>query len=207
VQSAARNPGYKMSLITAECSVSHFLSPGDQFTDLVHGCRILQSMHAILLQSLGDCTTGQIGEVARQPGDLLNSESIGLGRIRGFCIHLYQQSKFRILLFFRLGTCIILWELGCHCGVCEYYCFLECDAMQFGPRKQQLLLSCITFEVLSAVVVKSTIFCNIILRLWRWRRHVPPERPLTFNGLHDVLSQKIELISILFTVISISLFL
>jgi hypothetical protein len=32
-----------------------------------------------------------------------------------------------------------------------------------------------------------------ILRFWRWRPHVPPKRPLTFIGLHSVISQKIEL--------------
>jgi hypothetical protein len=29
--------------------------------------------------------------------------------------------------------------------------------------------------------------------LWRCKRHVPPKRPLTFNGLQGVMSQKIEL--------------
>jgi hypothetical protein len=31
------------------------------------------------------------------------------------------------------------------------------------------------------------------LRPWRWRRHVPRKRWLTFNGLHGVISQKTEL--------------
>jgi hypothetical protein len=31
-----------------------------------------------------------------------------------------------------------------------------------------------------------------ILRSWRWGRHVSSKRPLTFNGLHGVVSQKIE---------------
>jgi nitrate reductase gamma subunit len=30
-------------------------------------------------------------------------------------------------------------------------------------------------------------------RPWRWRRHVPPKRRLTFNGLRGVISQKVEL--------------
>jgi hypothetical protein len=30
-----------------------------------------------------------------------------------------------------------------------------------------------------------------ILQSWRWRRHVPPKRLLTFNGLHAVVSQQI----------------
>jgi hypothetical protein len=33
----------------------------------------------------------------------------------------------------------------------------------------------------------------LIFRYWRWRRHVPPKRRLTFNGLHSVISQKVEL--------------
>jgi hypothetical protein len=36
--------------------------------------------------------------------------------------------------------------------------------VQFGPRKQQLLVSCIAFEVLTAVVVMSTIFRDITPR-------------------------------------------
>jgi hypothetical protein len=36
-------------------------------------------------------------------------------------------------------------------------------------------------------------FACLILRPWRWRWHVPPKRRLTFNGLHGVISQKIEL--------------
>jgi hypothetical protein len=35
----------------------------------------------------------------------------------------------------------------------------------------------------------------LILRPWRWRRHVPPKRLLTFNRLHGVVSQRIELFS------------
>jgi hypothetical protein len=30
-------------------------------------------------------------------------------------------------------------------------------------------------------------------RAWRWRRCVPPQRRLTFNGLQDVIYQKIVL--------------
>jgi hypothetical protein len=28
---------------------------------------------------------------------------------------------------------------------------------------------------------------------WRWRRHIPPKRRLTFNGLHGVIFKKIQL--------------
>jgi hypothetical protein len=34
---------------------------------------------------------------------------------------------------------------------------------------------------------------RLILRPWRWRRHVPQKRRLTFKGLHGVISQNIEL--------------
>jgi hypothetical protein len=33
----------------------------------------------------------------------------------------------------------------------------------------------------------------LILGPWRWRRHVSPKRRLTFDGIHDVISHKIEL--------------
>jgi hypothetical protein len=35
----------------------------------------------------------------------------------------------------------------------------------------------------------------LISRPSRWRRHVPPKRRLTINGLHGVISRKIELIT------------
>jgi hypothetical protein len=28
---------------------------------------------------------------------------------------------------------------------------------------------------------------------WRWKQHIPPKCRLIFNGLHGVISQKIEL--------------
>jgi hypothetical protein len=34
----------------------------------------------------------------------------------------------------------------------------------------------------------------LILRPWRWRRHVLPKRRLIFSGLHGVISQKIKLV-------------
>jgi hypothetical protein len=34
---------------------------------------------------------------------------------------------------------------------------------------------------------------RLIFLPWIWRRYVPPNRRLTFNGLHDVISQKIVL--------------
>jgi hypothetical protein len=37
------------------------------------------------------------------------------------------------------------------------------------------------------------LFSWLIIQPWRWRRHIPPKRQLTFNGLQNVISQKIEL--------------
>jgi hypothetical protein len=32
----------------------------------------------------------------------------------------------------------------------------------------------------------------LIIWLWRWRRHISPKRRLSFNGIHSVISKKIE---------------
>jgi hypothetical protein len=32
----------------------------------------------------------------------------------------------------------------------------------------------------------------LIIRCWRWRRHVPPKRPLIFNGLLGIVSHKVK---------------
>jgi hypothetical protein len=66
--------------------------------------------------------------------------------------------------------------------------------------------------VITAVIMKNYIFRDIThlawyllsrwflawlnLWPWRWRRHVPPKRQLTFHGLHGVISRKIELFRI-----------
>jgi hypothetical protein len=47
----------------------------------------------------------------------------------------------------------------------------------------------------------------LILRSWIWRRHVPPKRRLTFNGLHGDISQKITLEKYMYcTIIYLSTF-
>jgi hypothetical protein len=81
--------------------------------------------------------------------------------------------------------------------------------------------TCVRFEVLTAVVMKSTIFWDItpcsplkvnrhfggtychflslwflawlIFRPWRWRRHIPRKRRLTFNGQNGVISLNLVL--------------
>jgi hypothetical protein len=77
--------------------------------------------------------------------------------------------------------------------------------------------SCVGFEVLSVVALKTAIFCIVmscssvklarrrgqqsascwflvwlILWPWGWRQYASPKCQLTFTGLHDVISQKIE---------------
>jgi hypothetical protein len=46
---------------------------------------------------------------------------------------------------------------------------------------------------MKAGVRQSWFPARLILRPWRWRWHIPPKSPLTFNGLHAVIFQKIVL--------------
>jgi hypothetical protein len=115
--------------------------------------------------------------------------------------------------------------------------FLQCDGLlKYNFETYEIVIG---FQVLTAVVMKSSIFwdklpcgpfeinrlfggtcrlnlqgrgissacgtqlacyllsrcfpvCHILRTLWRRRRHVTPKRLLTFNGLHGIISQKIE---------------
>jgi hypothetical protein len=66
----------------------------------------------------------------------------------------------------------------------EELCFLAEKAVFrssiSSPGSKQLLTSCLFLAWL-------------LLRLWKWRRHIPPKCQLTFNALHYVVAQKIEL--------------
>jgi hypothetical protein len=53
------------------------------------------------------------------------------------------------------------------------------------------------FEVLIAMV--SRWYFPRLIPSWRWRRNVPPKRRLTSNALHDVISQKVVFLIIVFT--------
>jgi hypothetical protein len=57
-----------------------------------------------------------------------------------------------------------------------------------------------TYFIFTNYLVKSFVFRNtilwsplkvnrLLLWLWRWRRHVPPKRRLTFNGLHGIIAE------------------
>jgi hypothetical protein len=62
------------------------------------------------------------------------------------------------------------------------------------PKKNSVLMQDLWLCLPPAITLVS---CSIILQPWRWRRHVLPKRLLTFNGLHGVISQKIELANFL----------
>jgi hypothetical protein len=47
-------------------------------------------------------------------------------------------------------------------------------------------------QVASRVLLHAAFFAWLILRHWRWRRHIPLKRRLTFNRLHGITAQKIE---------------
>jgi hypothetical protein len=50
-----------------------------------------------------------------------------------------------------------------------------------------------TVFLCSCVLTSSRLFLSWpILGLWKWRRHAGPKRRLTFNGIHDVIYQKIK---------------
>jgi hypothetical protein len=42
-------------------------------------------------------------------------------------------------------------------------------------------------------MLSSLFLAWLILQPWRWRWHIPPKHQLTFNGLHGVITQKLEL--------------
>jgi hypothetical protein len=45
----------------------------------------------------------------------------------------------------------------------------------------------------SCYLLSRWFLARLILRPWRWRRHIPPKCRLTFNGLYGIISQKLEL--------------
>jgi hypothetical protein len=101
------------------------------------------------------------------------------------------------------------------CSFVFIICLLRPTLVNHSQRLQDILLiirlMVVGLEVLTAVVVKSTIFRDItpcsplkvsrrfggkyLLNFqdwpWRWRRYVSPKRQLTFNGLHGFVSQTI----------------
>jgi hypothetical protein len=52
---------------------------------------------------------------------------------------------------------------------------------------------CTLLQVLWLLSASDWFLACIILWPWKWKRHVPPKRRLTLNGLRGVISQNIEL--------------
>jgi hypothetical protein len=48
-------------------------------------------------------------------------------------------------------------------------------------------------RIIAYHLISLCFLAQLILRRWRWSRHIPLKRRLTFNGLHGVISQKITL--------------
>jgi hypothetical protein len=81
----------------------------------------------------------------------------------------------------------------------EVFLFHACVSLLFRRSEHSVIR-------LSNHISNNTSLCKIwgsvwlllshwpILRPWRWRRHVPPKRRLTFNGLHGITSQKLTLL-------------
>jgi hypothetical protein len=71
-------------------------------------------------------------------------------------------------------------------------------AIYYALRTRQRILDCcLPFPSCSlyipiALFVFSGFLLGLFFEPWRWRRHVPRKCYFTFNGLHGVISQKIE---------------
>jgi hypothetical protein len=61
----------------------------------------------------------------------------------------------------------------------------------------KVLKSSVFWDIMPCSPLKATCFhwflAWLIFWPWRWKQHVPSKRWLIFNGLHDVMSQKVEL--------------
>jgi hypothetical protein len=79
------------------------------------------------------------------------------------------------------------WLLAVHSVLRELTCFFPFPfCFLHNPKFRQA--DCSACHLLSGCF-----FAWLIPRPWRWRRHVPPKRRLTFNGPHGVVSHNMEL--------------
>jgi hypothetical protein len=60
-------------------------------------------------------------------------------------------------------------------------------------HKTRITSLCLRADCSACHLLSHRFLAWLILRLWRWRQHVPPKYWLTFNGLHGVISHKTEL--------------
>jgi hypothetical protein len=77
---------------------------------------------------------------------------------------------------------------------CIFWEIIPCSPLKVGRRFRGARRLCLHVRRISRArnqLEKQVI--SLILRPWRWRRHAPPKRRLTFNGVHDVISQTTEL--------------
>jgi hypothetical protein len=65
----------------------------------------------------------------------------------------------------------------------------------YSPLKVNLLFEgiCRPLANLCLLLASCLPLAWLILRPWAWKKYVSLKRLLTFNGLHDIISQKIEL--------------
>jgi hypothetical protein len=84
-----------------------------------------------------------------------------------------------------------IWNANLLSFLCIYFC-VSFDIIWDLHDAQEMNTWVAGFEVLTAVVTKSSIFWNITPCSPR-RRLVPPKRPLALNELHGVVLQKISL--------------
>jgi hypothetical protein len=74
------------------------------------------------------------------------------------------------------------------------------DIAPFSPLKvNRRFRGTYRLNFYSLIPLSRWYFGRLILRPWRWRRHVPPKRRLTFNGLHGAVSLK----SVLFIITAV----
>lgn len=74
----------------------------------------------------------------------------------------------------------------CQCTCSTYastYIHLNCSTQYSGYT---------TSEYAACHLLSRRFLAWLILRRWRWKKHVHPKRPLSFDGLHGDLSQKLE---------------
>jgi hypothetical protein len=99
----------------------------------------------------------------------------------------YKSRRFRIFVG-QLKTIIVfspsficrIW--GSHSDGCEKACLLEYNAV-LSVKSQP------TFR-LNMIPASRWFLFSIIFRPWRWRRHFPPKRRLTFTRIYGVITQK-----------------
>jgi hypothetical protein len=91
------------------------------------------------------------------------------------------------------------------CELQEFHYFVRIvSRIHYFTSKSYLLNYKVSLRVASSGIYRRSschlilrwFLARLILRPWRWRRHVAPKREITFHGLYAVISQKIEIFMI-----------